>query len=64
MKLISSSGLLLMIVSVLATGSALWIDANDVRGFDSITITIDTLSADALSIDEATLSSGKMQSQR
>lgn len=38
------------------TGSALWIDANAVYGSDSITITIDTLSADALSIDEATLS--------
>jgi len=33
------------------TGSALWIDANDTVGQDSITITIDTLSTTALSVN-------------
>ncbi|MBN1760713.1 MAG: hypothetical protein JW863_20460, partial [Chitinispirillaceae bacterium] len=35
------------------TGSALWIDANDTVGQDSITITIDTLSTTALSVNGA-----------
>lgn len=38
------------------TGSALWVDANAVYGSDSITITIDTLSANELEINEAKLS--------
>jgi len=38
------------------TGSALWIDANDSVGLDSITITIDTLTTTDLSIDTTTLS--------
>ena len=37
-------------------GSALWIDANDTYGLDSITITIDTLTTADLSIDTTTLS--------
>jgi flagellin len=37
------------------TGSALWIDANDTYGLDSITITIDTLTTTALGIDTTTL---------
>lgn len=35
------------------TGSALWIDANDTVGQDSITITIDTLSTTALAVSGA-----------
>jgi len=38
------------------TGSALWIDANDAVGLDSITITIDTLTTTDLSINTTTLS--------
>lgn len=34
--------------SAATTGSALWIDANNSYGFDSITITIDTLSTEAV----------------
>lgn len=57
MKLISSSGSSSNErFGIGSTGSALWVDANAVYGSDSITITIDTLSAEALSIDEATLS--------
>jgi len=57
MKLISSSGSSSNErFGIGTTGSALWVDANAVYGSDSITITIDTLSAEALSIDEATLS--------
>jgi flagellin len=36
-----------------ATGSALWIDANDTYGSDSITITIDTLTTDRLGVGGA-----------
>jgi len=57
MKLISSSGSSSNErFGIGTTGSALWVDANAVYGSDSITITIDILSAEALSIDEATLS--------
>lgn len=35
----------------LATGSALWIDANDTVGQDSITVTIDTLTTALLGVD-------------
>lgn len=34
-----------------ATGSVLWVDANDTVGVDSITITIDTLTADTVGLD-------------
>ena len=37
------------------TGSALWIDANDTVGLDSITITIDTLTTVALGVDSTYL---------
>jgi len=52
MKLISSSGTnsneRFGIGGVGGTGSALWIDANETYGNDSITITIDTLTTDEL----------------
>jgi flagellin len=37
------------------TGSALWIDANDTYGLDSITITVDTLTTTALGISASSL---------
>ncbi len=46
MGLISSSGARFGTVT---TGSALWIDANDTVGTDSITISIDTMTSDKLS---------------
>jgi len=57
MKLISTSGTnaneRFGIGGTGGTGSALWIDANDTVGQDSITITIDTLSTTALSVNGA-----------
>jgi flagellin len=57
MKLISSSGTNSNVRFGLGgtggTGSALWIDANDQYGQDSITITIDTLTTTALGINGA-----------
>ena len=46
MKLLSGSGATRFgnADTATTTGSVVWVDANDVRGFDSITITIDTLS--------------------
>jgi flagellin len=38
-----------------STGSALWIDANDVYGADSITVTVDTLSAGTNGLGVSTL---------
>jgi len=59
MKLISSEGATANerfgIGGTGGDGSALWIDANDSYGLDSITITIDTLTTVALGIDTTTL---------
>jgi len=55
MKLISSTGTnaneRFGIGGAGGTGSALWIDANETVGLDSITITIDTLTTDSLADD-------------
>ncbi len=58
MKLISSSGTTNNErFGIGTTGSALWIDANDQYGLDSITITIDTLTTNDLGVDTTYLTS-------